>query len=1281
MRFSIILFFSFLTLTNTIVFAQTFNGSGGNIPDAGATPTCFPINVTGIGTINTSFGVASVCIDITHTWDSDLEIALHAPDGTIVFLSLQNGGSGQNFTGTCFTGTALSSISTGIAPFTGSYLPDEPLGAVNNGQNANGTWSLCIQDVLGLFTGTLNNWSITFNNSPAPPPPVQPPCLGNPPAGDDCASATAVCNFSGYCGNTSSTYNADEWPELTAAFCGTLENNSFITFVASATTASFNVWVSNSINGDGIQMMFYDGGCGSGAVNTYGCYGQIQPSLFPTAVTATGLTIGNTYYLMFDGYAGDVCDYTIAPLSGVNILDVSTSVGSGGASSSTTICIGESVNLTASGGNGIYTWTGVGLSTNTGSVVTATPTVTTVYTVTSSDPSGSCPITKDFTVNVTVTPNPPVVTTPLILCQNAVASPLTANGSSLLWYNTLTGGPAGTTTAPTPSTAAIGSVTYYVSQTLTCGESIRVPIVVNIINATPVPAVSSPVTFCQNSTATALTATGTGLLWYTNASGGTGSSTAPIPSTTTPGNTIYYVTQNGNCGESPRTPITVNITPLPSPPTVVTPITYCVGSTTSQLTATGTNLHWYYFGTGGTALAAAPTPSSATIGNSAYYVSQTVNSCEGPRASIVVTIVAATATPIVTTPVVYCQDAIANPLSATGSGLLWYTASSGGTGNSTAPTPSTATSGSVSYYVSQTTNCGESPRASITVTVNPTPSAPTVGSPLSYCIAATAVPLTATGTNLYWYTVPSGGSGISSLTPTTTSVGTTTYYVNQTVLGCVSPMASLDVTITGLPPAPIVNPSSFTYCQLDPSHALTANGSNLLWYTSALGGIGSNASPIPSTLNVGTISYFVSQSLSCGESPRAEITVTINPTPLAPQVTTPVVYCQGVTPSILTANGNNLLWYDVNSGGTGSSTAPTPSTISTGNTSYFVSATTGSCEGPRAEIIVTVNITPTAPLVNTPLTYCKGNATNPLTATGTNLLWYTNAIGGSGTNISPIPSANTTGTVAYYVSQTIGVCEGPRSNINVVTLSTPNVGPDQKDTVCFGSSYDLTGIFNTSGLSVNWTQNGVIVIDPTLITSSGVYQIDVTNSNGCADTALFSFNVRPPVKAFAGNDTIGVKNGDHQLFATGGDRYEWTPSSMLNFSNIQNPIANLNDDQLFVVTAYNSIGCTDKDSVFIKVYQKPKDYYYIPNAFSPNGDGLNDIFRPIPVGINAYNCKWFKVYNRFGQLLFSTTQWMKGWDGRYKNNYQPIGSYVWSLGYVEKDGSTKVLNGSVLIIK
>ncbi len=1282
MRLSILLFFSVLTLSNLSVFSQTFSGTGGDIPDNGTAPTCFPVNVSGIGTINTSFGIASVCLDITHTWDSDLEIALHAPDGTIVFLSIQNGGSGNDYTGTCFTGTATTSISTGIAPFTGNYLPDEPLGSFNNGQNANGTWTLCIQDILGGFTGTLNSWSISFSNSPAPPPPVQPPCSGNPPAGDDCVAATAVCNFSGYCGNTSSSYNADEWPELTAEFCGTLENNSFITFVASATSATFNVWVSNSANGDGIQMMFYDGGCGSGAVTSYGCYGQIQPSPYPSLITATGLTIGNTYFLMFDGYAGDVCDYSISPLSGVNILDVATSVGGGtGNSSSATICIGESIDLTASGGSGTYNWTGIGLNSTTGSTVTATPLVTTVYSVTSSDPSGNCPITKDFTVNVTLTPNPPIVATPVTLCQNAIAPPLTATGTDLLWYNVLTGGPAGSSIAPTPSTIIVGTTTYFVSQTLSCGESIRVPIVVNVLSGTPAPLANSPVTFCQNSTATALTATGTGLLWYTTATGGTGSASAPVPSTATAGSTTYYVTQNDNCGESPRTPITVNITPLPAPPTVTTPITYCLGSTTLPLTATGSNLLWYNFGTGGTSSTTAPTPSSSTIGNYAYYVSQTINGCQGPRAPIVVTIVSATAAPAVSGPVSYCENATAVALSATGNSLLWYDVATGGIGSSTPPIPSTATPGTIIYYVSQTTNCGESPRSSISVTINPIPAAPTVGPTLNYCIGSTAIPLTATGLNLYWYTTPSSSNGVSSLIPSTATVGTSTYYVNQTVLGCVSPMASIDVSITGLPPAPIANPSSFTYCQMESSQSLSATGDNLLWYTSLTGGTGSNANPIPSTLNTGTTSYYVSQTLSCGESPRTEIIVTVNPTPLAPVVVSPMVYCQGAIPNTLTANGNNLLWYDVSTGGIGVVAAPVPTTNLVGNTSYFVSATTGSCEGPRAEIIVTVNVTPGAPNVNSPITYCKNSSSAPLTANGTNLLWYTSGTGGTGNTISPNPSTNNLGTISYYVSQTTGLCEGPRNYIDVVTLETPYIGPDKKDTVCFGADYDLTSLYNTSGLTAYWTVNGSPVIDPTSINQSGNYQIAATNNSGCSDTAIFKFNIRPPVIAFAGNDTIAAKGIQHQLFATGGESYVWTPSTLLNFSDIQNPIATLNDDQLFIVTASNSIGCTDKDSVFIKVYKQPADYFYVPNAFSPNGDGVNDIFRPIPVGINASNCEWFRIYNRWGQMIFSTTKWLKGWDGGFQGRKQPFGSYIWSLGYKESNGSTKVLTGTVLMIK
>ncbi|MFQ3579196.1 MAG: hypothetical protein SNJ71_03525, partial [Bacteroidales bacterium] len=162
--------------------------------------------------------------------------------------------------------------------------------------------------------------------------------------------------------------------------------------------------------------------------------------------------------------------------------------------------------------------------------------------------------------------------------------------------------------------------------------------------STSAPTVTSPVTYCQGATATALTATGTALKWYTTATGGTGSATAPTPSTTVVGNTSYYVSQTVNNCESPRATITVTINPLPSKPTVTSPVTYQQGATATPLSATGTNLKWYTTATGGISSATAPTPSTATVGNTNYYVSQTVNNCESERSVIEVRVITATLT-------------------------------------------------------------------------------------------------------------------------------------------------------------------------------------------------------------------------------------------------------------------------------------------------------------------------------------------------------------------------------------------------------------------------------------------------------------------------------------------------------------------------------------------------------------------------------------------------------------------------------------------------------------
>ena len=420
--------------------------------------------------------------------------------------------------------------------------------------------------------------------------------------------------------------------------------------------------------------------------------------------------------------------------------------------------------------------------------------------------------------------------------------------------------------------------------------------------ATAAPTATTPVNYCQNAVAVTLSATGTNLLWYTTATGGTGSTTAPTPSTTAIGSTTYYVSQTIGC-ESPRFAIVVNVTASTPPPTVTTPVNYCQNAVAVPLAATGTNLLWYITATGGTGNATAPTPSTTAIGSTTYYVSQTQSCGESPRASIVVNVNAIPGVPVVTSPVIYCQNTTAIALTATGTNLLWYTTATGGTGTATAPTPSTANAGSTNYYVSQASNNCESPRATITVTINATPAAPVVNSTVAYCQNAIAVPLTAPGTNLLWYTAATGGTGSATApTPSTTAAGSISYYVTQTTTSCESPRAIITVTVTAISAAPVVI-SPVTYCQNTVAVALTATGTNLLWYNVATGGTGTAIAPIPLTTIAGTTTYYVSQSNTCGTSTRASVNVVVNPVPAAPT---------GLTVTNITTTTAVLNWTAIN---------------------------------------------------------------------------------------------------------------------------------------------------------------------------------------------------------------------------------------------------------------------------------------------------------------------------------------------------------------------------------
>nr|MBP6415944.1 gliding motility-associated C-terminal domain-containing protein [Chitinophagaceae bacterium] len=106
-------------------------------------------------------------------------------------------------------------------------------------------------------------------------------------------------------------------------------------------------------------------------------------------------------------------------------------------------------------------------------------------------------------------------------------------------------------------------------------------------------------------------------------------------------------------------------------------------------------------------------------------------------------------------------------------------------------------------------------------------------------------------------------------------------------------------------------------------------------------------------------------------------------------------------------------------------------------------------------------------------------------------------------------------------------------------------------------------------------------------------------------------------------------------------------------------------------------GCKGEGYVTVRVYKGPD--IYVPTGFTPNGDGKNDKFTPFPVGIKSY--KYFRVFNRWGQLIFSTTKLHDGWDGKLGGREQPSGAYVWMIEGVTKDDRVITKKGTVTLIR
>lgn len=283
------------------------------------------------------------------------------------------------------------------------------------------------------------------------------------------------------------------------------------------------------------------------------------------------------------------------------------------------------------------------------------------------------------------------------------------------------------------------------------------------------------------------------------------------------------------------------------------------------------------------------------------------------------------------------------------------------------------------------------------------------------------------------------------------------------------------------------------------------------------------------------------------------------------------------------------------------------------------------------------------------------------------------------------PTATTPATTVYEVTAHIGSCSA-RGDVQVTTVPYPVsiAGPDIM--ICHDASVQLNG--STDGRTVEW-RPAASLSNPNILNpiahprSTTNYILASYDTRGCPKAGLDSIlvTVMPDIIASAGRDTAAIVGQPVQLKASGGVRYSWLPGEGLSATDIPNPIATFytpSNAVVYKVLVYNEADCVDSAFLSIKVF-KTRPSIFVPTAFSPNGDRNNDVFRFIAAGMQTI--EYFNVYNRWGQMVYSSTNSGRGWDGTTGGKPQSTGIYVWTVKAMDYTGAVYTQRGTVTLVR
>lgn len=254
-----------------------------------------------------------------------------------------------------------------------------------------------------------------------------------------------------------------------------------------------------------------------------------------------------------------------------------------------------------------------------------------------------------------------------------------------------------------------------------------------------------------------------------------------------------------------------------------------------------------------------------------------------------------------------------------------------------------------------------------------------------------------------------------------------------------------------------------------------------------------------------------------------------------------------------------------------------------------------------------------------------------------------------------------------------------KDTMNVVVVPRPQPTINNDTSVCLGAPVYLHA---TGGAFYLWSPAATLdnPVSPNPIAHPDrdiIYSVSVFDTLGCPKHTIASVTVTTfrGLFAHAEKDTMLVEGEPVQLRGSGGQYYQWSPAGFLSNPSIPNPVARTYGDVTYTMKITNDDHCVDSAKVRIRAFKDPD--IYVPTAFTPNNDGKNDLFKVFPVG---FTLQELKIYDRWGNVLFFTSDYTKGWDGKYKGETLATGTFVWTASGTNIKTSKRVYKKGVVTL-